>query len=361
MSIEIDDITQGDCIKLLEAVDEPFADLIFADPPFNIGYKYDVYEDRKAYDEYHAWTERWMRACVEKALKPTGSMWVAIGDEYAAEVKMIGDSLGLHLRNWVIWHYTFGQNTKRKFARSHAHLFYWVRDPVEFTFNDEAVRVFSDRQREYHDRRASRKGKIPDDSWREFPRVCGSFDERVQFHPCQMPESVLARIIRASSNVGDVVFDPFTGSGTTPAAAKRLGRRCAGTEISGEYVGGARRRLKGVTPLATAMRRAGSHWPPACVRELQWMYVEAGVTTDLLYEHAHLLESFTQMLNWRLANAGVTDTYTAGQVWEQLETLRKTARLGRIRVHAAEPTTGPRRTLDEPLFAAVGAAAAGGR
>lgn len=350
--IEVGDIVQGDCVELLNRLDAPIADLIFADPPFNIGYKYDVYEDRKAYDDYYAWTEQWMAACYH-ALKPTGSFWVAIGDEYAAEVKIIGDSLGLHLRNWVIWHYTFGQNTKKKFARSHAHLFYWVKDPRTFTFNDEAVRVFSDRQREYHDRRASPKGKIPDDSWWEFPRVCGTFDERVQFHPCQMPLSILSRIVRASSNAGDVVFDPFAGSATTLVAARRLGRRPAGTELSPEYVSGGRERLQSVAPVASepVPPSSCSALPSEHERELLWLYAEAGVPTDLLYEHSHLLDSFTCMLNWRLANAGVDGAYAPEQVWDHLETLRKSIRLGRIKTHASEPSTGPRRTLREPLFA----------
>jgi len=130
-------IVQGDCVEILSSLTEPIADLIFADPPFNIGYKYDVYEDRKKYKDYRAWTIEWMKACVEKALKPNGTFWVAIGDEYAAEVRMIGNRLGLHLRNWVIWHYTFGQNTKRKFARSHTHLFYWVMNPEDCCFNAE--------------------------------------------------------------------------------------------------------------------------------------------------------------------------------------------------------------------------------
>ena len=228
-------IRQGDCVELLAGVEEPFADLIFADPPFNIGYKYDVYEDRKAYDEYYAWTERWMGTCVEKALKPHGSFWVAIGDEYAAEVKRIGDGLGLHLRNWVIWHYTFGQNTKRKFARSHAHLFYWARHPREFTFNADAVRVPSARQTTYADKRAHPKGKLPDDTW-SFSRVCGTFKERVLWHPCQMPEKVLERIVAACSNSGDLVLDPFSGSGTTCVVAARLGRRYVGFDVSPTYV-----------------------------------------------------------------------------------------------------------------------------
>jgi len=118
--IEPNTIVNGDCIELMERPDCPQVDLIFADPPFNIGYKYDLYQDTKKYEEYHAWTKRWMTACYN-VLKPTGSFWVAIGDDYAAEVRIIARKLDLNLRNWVIWHYTFGQNTKRKFARSHTH------------------------------------------------------------------------------------------------------------------------------------------------------------------------------------------------------------------------------------------------
>jgi len=228
-------IVQGDCIERLEKLREPVADLIFADPPFNIGYKYDVYRDSKKHHEYYEWTERWMAACARKALKPAGSFWVAIGDEYAAEIKTIGDGLGLHLRNWVIWHYTFGQNTKRKFARSHAHLFYWVRTPELFTFNDMAVRIPSARQTTYADKRANPKGKLPDDVW-SFSRVCGTFNERVQWHPCQMPEKLLERVVEVSSNPGDLVLDPFSGSGTTCVVAARLGRRYLGFDISEQYV-----------------------------------------------------------------------------------------------------------------------------
>ncbi|MDP7637953.1 MAG: site-specific DNA-methyltransferase, partial [Phycisphaerae bacterium] len=112
--IEPNSIVAGDCIRIIGKTLLPQVDMVFADPPFNIGYKYDVYRDRKAYREYYAWTEKWMAAC-SSVLKPTGSMWVAIGDEYAAEMRIIAREADLHLRNWVIWHYTFGQNTKRKF------------------------------------------------------------------------------------------------------------------------------------------------------------------------------------------------------------------------------------------------------
>jgi DNA modification methylase len=238
----LDKIICGDCVEMLGGVAEPFADLIFADPPFNIGYKYDKYKDKVKKDNYIAWTKEWMLAC-KKVLKPAGSFYIAIGDDYAASVKIIADEIGLYMRNWIIWHYTFGQQTKDKFARSHTHIFYFVNDKNNFTFNDSAVRVPSARQLVYNDKRANPAGKMPNDVWDEYPRVCGTFKERQGWHPCQMPENLLKRIISASSIPGDCVLDPFSGSGTTVAAAYQLGRKYVGIEISKEYVDNATRRL----------------------------------------------------------------------------------------------------------------------
>jgi len=232
----------GDCIEVLGKVREPFADLIFADPPFNIGYKYDKYYDKVKKKNYIAWTKDWMTVC-KKVLKAHGSFYIAIGDEYAANVKVIADELGLFTRNWIIWHYTFGQQTKNKFARAHTHIFYFVRDKNSFTFNDNTVRVPSDRQLVYNDRRANAAGKIPDDVWDEYSRVCGTFKERTGWHPCQMPENLLKRITAASSNPGECVLDPFCGSATTAAVAKQMGRNYVGIEISDKYVEKANKRL----------------------------------------------------------------------------------------------------------------------
>lgn len=264
----VNNIICGDCIELLGSAEGKFADLVFADPPFNIGYQYDKYHDRKKRDKYLSWTRDWIAACIG-VLKDSGSFYIAIGDEYAADIKLICDGLGLFLRNWLIWHYTFGQQTKNKFARSHAHIFYYVMDKDNFKFNDAAVRVPSDRQLIYNDKRANPRGKMPDDVW-EDSRVCGTFYERQGWHPCQMPESVLARIIAASSSEGDLVLDPFSGSGTTAAAAKRLGRKWCGIDISDNYVENTKRRLEDiraddeavseyeVTRLCTDMRMEGT-------------------------------------------------------------------------------------------------------
>ena len=345
--IEADRIYQGDCVKLLkELADQdkgPRPDLIFADPPFNIGYKYDVYEDTKGYAEYHAWTEAWMKGCVE-VLAPAGSFWVAIGAEYAAEVRMIGRDLGLTLRNWVIWHYTFGQNTKAKFSRSHVHLFYFVKDPRVFTFNDEAVRTFSDRERVYKDKRANPKGRIPDDVWTEFPRVCGTFSEREGWHPCQMPEPLLARIIRACSNIGDLVCDPFAGSGTTLVAARKLNRHYLGFELSGDYMANVRKRLADAEPFGKIRGEEPNRWPTSHIELLKEAYADFAVPTDSLHKNPHLFQRFVERYNHRLRHSGVDDEHYPDAVWSQLERLRKAVKLPKIRVHADEPVGGERPT-----------------
>jgi site-specific DNA-methyltransferase (adenine-specific) len=281
-------IQLGDCIELMNARHEGSVDLVFADPPFNIGYDYDVYEDSKEHQKYIDFSADWIRATY-RVLKPNGTFWLSIGDEYAAELKIESLKAGFHCRSWVIWYYTFGVNCSRKFTRSHTHLLYFVKDPDNFTFRQEDLenRVPSARELVYNDKRANSRGRLPDDTWIirpadaigemisdddeswypllsslpadhdrtyilrpqdlehsfapsentwYFPRVAGTFKERAGFHGCQMPEQLLGRIIRTCSNPGDIVLDPFSGSATTLAVAKKLGRRFMGFDISKAYV-----------------------------------------------------------------------------------------------------------------------------
>ena len=332
----VNEIVCGDCLKVMPTWPAGSVDLIFADPPFNIGYKYDVYEDRRAYDEYKAWTEAWIAGCT-RLLKPEGSMYVAIGDDFAAEVRLAGRDAGLHLRNWIIWNYTFGQATKLKFARSHTHIFYFTKDPRQFTFNAEAVRVLSDRQKEYNDKRSASGGKLPDDTWTQFPRVCGTFDERTEF-PCQMPEALLARIIRTSSDPGEIVLDPFGGSGTTPATAHKLGRRYVAVELSPDYAEGIRRRLERIGPEDYIEGEHGGPWPAAHQQELARLYGENELPTDRLFANPGALFAFARQFNARLGSAG---GYSVEEIRAKLESLRKAGQLPRIRAHIVEYRNGP--------------------
>lgn len=260
----IDRVLNQDCIAGLKQFVDSTVDLAFADPPFNIGYDYDIYHDKLESENYLAWSRDWT-AEVVRVLKPAGTFWLAIGDEYAAELKlMLQHEHKLTCRSWVVWYYTFGVNCKAKFSRSHAHLFHMVKDPDHFTFNAEAVRVPSARQLVYGDRRAHPTGRLPDDTWIlrpqdvpesfqanedtwYFPRVCGTFKERAGWHGCQMPEQLLGRIVRACSNPGDLVLDPFAGSGTTLAVAKKLGRRYLGFELSKDYAARVESRLAAIS------------------------------------------------------------------------------------------------------------------
>lgn len=261
--MEFDCVINSDCIKGMADLEAGSIDMAFADPPFNIGYEYDSYQDKRAAKEYLDWTRAWGKELV-RALKPTGSFWLAIGDDFAAELKVIFQELGLTCRNWVIWYYTFGVNCKSKFSRSHTHLFYFVKDAKKFTFNGDAIKVPSARQLVYADARADAGGRLPDDTWFlrpqdinggfepsddvwYFPRVCGTFKERAGFHGCQMPEQLLGRIIKVSSNPGETVLEPFAGSGSTLVVAKKLGRRFIGFELSTNYAKRIEARLQEVS------------------------------------------------------------------------------------------------------------------
>ena len=238
--VRLDKIVTGDCRKTMQKFPAGWVDLVFADPPFNIDFGYDVYDDNQNRSAYLRWAAEWTLGAV-RLLRPCGTFVVAIGDEFAAEYKVMLTEQGLTLRNWIIWHYTFGPHQKRKFGRDHAHLLYFTRDPKRFTFNADAVRVPSRRQLD-GDPRADPRGRVPGDVW-AFPRLVGNAAERWGYHPCQMPEAPLDRLVRATTNPGDVVFDPFAGSGTTLVVAKRLGRRFLACELSAEYARSARRRV----------------------------------------------------------------------------------------------------------------------
>jgi site-specific DNA-methyltransferase (adenine-specific) len=259
-------IIPGDCVNgMAQHLPDASVQLAFADPPFNIGYDYDIYNDRKSCDDYLDWSRQWM-AQVHRALTPDGAFWLAIGDEYVAELKVIAHrDLGFHMRSWVVWYYTFGVHCTHKFTRSHAHLLHFVKDPKRFTFNIDDIRVPSARQLVYADKRSNPRGRTPDDTWIlrpqqipdafepesdtwYVPRVCGTYKERAGWHGCQMPEQILGRIVRACSNPGDLVLDPFAGSGTTLSVARKLGRRYLGFELSDEYREQATRRLDACHP-----------------------------------------------------------------------------------------------------------------
>ena len=183
--------------------------------------------------------------CAE-ILKPDGSMWLIINDDSAAEFVVACKHIGLTLRRWVKWYETFGNNCQNNFNCTSRHLLYFVKDPNRFKFNPEAVTRKSDRQAVYGDKRAAPGGKVWDDVWGVTPRIPRLVDnavERLPDFPTQLPLALVKPIVAACSDVGDVVVDPFNGSGTTGHACIELRRRYYGIDISEQFLEASRQRL----------------------------------------------------------------------------------------------------------------------
>ena len=243
------EIHQSDCLEILPTLTD-LARLIFADPPYNIGIDYGAGKraDRLPDDRYMAWVEEWLAACRD-ALTPDGSLWVLIGDEYAGEYAVTLKRLGLPIRSWIKWFESFGVNCSRNFNRCSRHLFYCVRDPKHFVFHEDAVTRPSDRQTKYGDKRANPGGKLWDNVWGiepAIPRLTGTCNERIPDFPTQLPLALVTPIVLCASDPGDLVVDPFSGSGTTGVAAIQNGRRYIGIERSETFAKLSELRLKGV-------------------------------------------------------------------------------------------------------------------
>ena len=236
-------IITGDCIEHLGAMPADSVNLIVADPPYNIGIDYGdgSRADRRSDADYIEWSRAWIAAAA-RTLAPDGAMWVICGQEYAGDHQLAMRDAGLHWRNTVTWVETFGVNCRKKFSRTSRPMFYAVKHPRQFTFNVEALTTASARQTKYGDKRASPGGKVLDDVW-TIPRVCGTFRERVKGVPTQLPLALVRRIVLGLTRPGDLVLDPFTGSGTTGVVCAEYGRRFAGIELREQYAVIARERI----------------------------------------------------------------------------------------------------------------------
>jgi site-specific DNA-methyltransferase (adenine-specific) len=209
--------------------------LIFTDPPYNIGIDYGDGEesDRLPDHQYMAWVSDWVRLCCD-CLTDDGSLWVMIGDEYAADYHATLKFHGLTIRSWIKWYETFGVNCSSTFNRTSRHIFYAVKNPKSFVFNPEPVTRPSDRQTKYGDSRAAAGGKLWDDVW-QIPRLTGTCAERIPDFPTQLPLALVEPIVLCASMPGDLVVDPFNGSGTTGVAALGNGRKYVGIEKSEQF------------------------------------------------------------------------------------------------------------------------------
>ena len=243
----------GDCRDVLPNLpDRGTVDLVFADPPFNWDVPYDEWSDGMPRAEFERFTFDWLDACVD-CLAPHGAIWVNIPDDTAAEVVMHLKRRGLSMINWCVWHFRFGQHRESSFIMSKVHALYFAKDPENRTWNPDAVLEQSDRAAIYNDPRTQAKSshagmRVPMDVWygKYWGRVQGNNKERRHRHHNQIPEVYLERVVLACSNEGDLVLDPFCGSGTTSTVARAWGRRSITTEYGEGNAESAWERITGI-------------------------------------------------------------------------------------------------------------------
>lgn len=242
----------GDCRDVLANLpDRGQVDLVFADPPFNWDVPYDGWSDDMSRAEYERFTFDWLDGCIE-ALGPTGSLWVNIPDDTAAEIVMHLKRRGMRMVNWCVWHFRFGQCRDSSFIMSKVHALYFCKG-AHRTWNPDEILEISDRASVYGDKRTMEKDtnkgmRVPMDVWygKYWGRVQGNNKERRPGHLNQIPEAYLERVVLACSNKGDLVLDPFAGSGTTGTVARAYGRRSVGIEQSEQTAESAWQRITDV-------------------------------------------------------------------------------------------------------------------
>ena len=254
--LPLDTILQGDCIDTMRSLPDKCVDLVFADPPYNLQLggelhrpdnsrvdgvddAWDRFDNFAAYDEF---SRRWLKAA-RRILKDTGSLWVIGSYHNIFRVGSILQDIGFWMLNDIVWRKSNPMPNFRgtRFTNAHETLIWCAKDKdAKYTFNYEAMKNLNE-------------GLQMRSDW-TLPLCTG--DERIKgtdgnkLHPTQKPESLLYRVLLAATKPGDVVLDPFFGTGTTGAVAKQLGRKYIGCERDADYIAAARERLALVKQVA---------------------------------------------------------------------------------------------------------------
>jgi site-specific DNA-methyltransferase (adenine-specific) len=223
------DLRCGDAVNLFKSLENDSVDLIVADPPYNLGKDYGNNHDLKGVDEYIDFTKRWLTEA-KRVLKPNGTIYVFMGVRFISYLYDVMDrELQLFFNSWIVWHYTQGIGKTKGFSPRHDDILVFNKSK-DFIFNLDDIRV----PQKYYRERNNMRGANPGDVW-QFSHVHYSNPNR-QNHPTQKPEGIIERIVLASSNKGDIVLDPFSGSGTTLRVCQQLDRRAIGFELNPEYI-----------------------------------------------------------------------------------------------------------------------------
>ncbi len=236
----LDQIFIGDCLEVLKKIPDNLVDMTFADPPFNLQKKYNRYEDSKGKDDYLNWCDDWMNEMV-RVTKPEGTIFVHNIPRWLSYYAECLNKLA-YFRHWIAWD-SGGMPLGKTLLPNHYGILYYTKSESykDFKFYDiraphPKCRSCREFLKDYGGKKdlAHKFGPLLSDAWNDIHRL--RHKKRRDEHPCQLPVPLLERLILMTTDEGDVVLDPFMGTGTTAVAAKQLGRKYIGIELDPNYV-----------------------------------------------------------------------------------------------------------------------------
>lgn len=230
-------VTIGDCLEIMSQIEDNSIDMCFADPPFNLEKKYTSYKDQRPDEEYLEWCRKWLYE-LWRITKPTGSIFVHNIPKWLTYYAAILNEFA-YFRHWISWDAMSNPLGKTLLPAHYGTLFY-TKAPKGFKFYEiraphKRCRVCKEYLKDYGGKKDQMHpfGALISDVWTDIHRI--RHNVRRDEHPCQLPIPILERIVLMSTDPGDIVLDPFLGTGTTAIAAKTLGRRFIGIDIGPEY------------------------------------------------------------------------------------------------------------------------------
>jgi len=242
-------IVQGDCLEIMGKMPDNSVDVTFADPPFNLKKKYNSYYDKHDVGEYLSWCKKWLTEMV-RITKPAGSIFVHNVPKWLMYFGCYLNEIAT-FRHWIAWD-AMGSPLGKTLLPNHYGILYYVKSD-EFKFYD--IRMLHKRCRNCHyilqdyggkKSQLHQFGPLVSDVWVDIHRI--RHKKRRDEHPCQLPIHLLERLLLMSSDEGDIVLDPFVGTGTTAIAAKKLGRKFIGIDIDPKYVEITNKKLEEAEP-----------------------------------------------------------------------------------------------------------------
>jgi len=278
----------GDSVEVMAGMEDESVDLIITDPPYNVGMDFGNDSDEQDFDSYMEFTRKWLKQACRILSDDGGTIYIFMGRKFISYLyNILEQEEELEFNSWITWHKTQGPGSPNNFSKRHEDILMFNKGFIH-QLNMDDIRI----PQATWQKNLNMRGANPGDVW-PVPQVGGSNANR-QGHPSQKPEALIERMVLGSSRYRGVVFDPFSGSGTTLRVCQQLGRQCTGVELNPEYVEATEKRLAaeftGFDTIDERMTRMPTNFTPQEARD---KYIKRHVGW-FLKDHPKAIKKFAQ-------------------------------------------------------------------